>query len=233
VPLTHAGTETELTQAQIDLEAMRAWSKLLPEVTTANGKQAIAKINTPQLTITLAIAEKRKVALDKVLGLLEGLKCKVLVLSPGAATRLEGSAQTIVTCAQVVASLRTSLSQIAELSKKEKADQDAWKKEVADAKKQRRKPTIPKPVASKPRTTAELSVTLQPVFLVNATAAQVLFYPKDTLELPARGNPQGLEWWHFQHECAAKRPWGELLTEIGFSQDILQAPGIPASDSTF
>ena len=233
VPLTRGRTEIELTQDQIDLEALRAWSRLLSDIHAVKNNRVVSRVDMPQLTIALAITPSRKRPLEKILELLEGAKCRVLVLSAGDATQMESAVQTIVTCAQVATTLRQALTQIEEQAKQEKVDRDAWLKEARTARKQHRKPAIPRPVPSKPRARAQLGVTLQPVFLVDASPERVLFYPEAVLELPGLGKPGGLEWWHFQHEYAAGRLWGDLLKDIGFSQDVLQAPLIPEKDSPF
>jgi len=59
--------------------------------------------------------------------------------------------------------------------------------------------------------------------------SRLLFAPSDIVELPAgptnnmEDSWRTLEWWHYQHECSYKQPWGELVAICGLSQTVVGA----------
>jgi hypothetical protein len=81
------------------------------------------------------------------------------------------------------------------------------------------------------------SVTLRPIFVVNAALADLVFAPGDQVRLPAPKSTnladlwRPLEWWHYQHEDAFGVAWSELLSRCGFSRAILAGADPPGDPS--
>ena len=47
------------------------------------------------------------------------------------------------------------------------------------------------------------------------------------IQLPAMGNAQTLEWWHYQSHVARDKEWSKLVSDIGLSELIVTAPAEP------
>lgn len=83
----------------------------------------------------------------------------------------------------------------------------------------------------KSRTRSWLEVTIEPSFLKDE-AEKALdgypFLPGDVVYTPGPGVARTLEWWHHQSKVAYGPSWGELMTQLGYSSEVLTGVGVPA-----
>jgi hypothetical protein len=106
-------------------------------------------------------------------------------------------------------------------------------KAKSDAKPTKKKSELPKKAAPAPPTPLpkEWTLIVQPVFARTPDAANMTFMPEDSVVLPPGSNANHLEWWHYQHRTAGPT-WGDLLSECGYSIDVMRTPrvGFPGAD---
>src|SRR6185369_17383071 len=87
--------------------------------------------------------------------------------------------------------------------------------------------------ASKAPAPEKRMLTLQPIFksgweppTERDVLAQIPFQPGDVADVPAPGQPVGMEWWHYQRSDLlgsgkSRRMWGQILMELGWTREGL------------
>lgn len=211
-----------LTVGRLDDTFMAAWHATLQSVRKELAR--CVKVVTPQLTITLTWGKGNKADdAPKVAGKLRQFADKKFysVLEVQGVPRLQTGAE-----------WATYLEGVpAELEKQALVNQALRDAEVKEAEQKDKKKA--KKIASAPPKIEKLMLTLQPIFDLEFSAPEtagledfLTLLPNDVVNLPAPGNPIGMEWWHFQRSDLlgsgkSRRKWGDLLDDIGWKREPL------------
>jgi hypothetical protein len=211
-----------LTVARIDDTFMAGWNTLLQAVRKELARSV--KVSVPQITITLTWGKGNKADdAPKVAGKLRQFADKKFysVLELEGVPRLQTGAE----WATYIEGVPAALEQQAAVTEAKKAA-EVQEAEKTDKKKAKR-------IASAPPKIEKLMLTLQPIFDLAFSAAEttaledfLTLLPNDVVNLPAPGQPIGMEWWHFQRSDLlgsgkSRRKWGDLLEEIGWKREAL------------
>lgn len=211
-----------LTVERFDDAFMAGWSIVLQAFRKELARSV--KVVVPQIAITLTWGKGNKADdAPKVAGKLRQFADKKFF----SVLELEGvpRIQTGADWATYLEGVPAALEQQALVNEAQRAA------EVQEAEKTDKKKA--KKIASAPPKIEKLLLTLQPIFdleFAGAAASTVeellTLIPDDVVNLPAPGQPIGMEWWHFQRSDLlgsgkARRKWGDLLEEIGWRREVL------------
>jgi hypothetical protein len=217
--------------ADLDVEFMLAWARALPQMTPGKHTIAFVTIQAPQVTIQLSAVDAGMAQLETVFAKLDESGAKsfaivaigkeaildpALVAASGKPALVAGDVGKIDTGA----AWRAKLENVATLFKDSAPvnQTPASKAPGAGAKR-------PAPVKSVQRDSADLRISLQPIFekTVPTSLDAVAFRVGQNCEMPTPGNGEQLEWWHYQHFSSAKVPYPAMLAQIGYWPDLLFA----------
>jgi hypothetical protein len=211
-----------LTVGRIDDTFMAGWHTQLQSMRKELAR--CVKVAVPQITVTLTWGKGNKADdAPKVAGKLRQFADKKFysVLELEGVPRLQSGAE----WATYLEGVPAALEQQAAVNEAKRAA------EVQEAEKTDKKKA--KKIASAPPKIEKLMLTLQPIFDLAFSASEtttledfLTLLPNDVVNLPAPGQPIGMEWWHFQRSDLlgsgkSRRKWGDLLEEIGWRRETL------------
>ncbi len=211
-----------LTVARLDDTFVAGWSTLLQSMSKELARAV--KVLVPQITITLTWGKGNKADdAPKVAGKLREFSDKKFysVLELEGVPRLQTGAE----WATYIEGIPAALEQQALVNEAKKAA------EVQEAEKTDKKKA--KKIASAPPRIEKFMLTLQPIFDLEFSASVttpledfLTLLPNDVVNLPAPGQPIGMEWWHFQRSDLlgsgkTRQQWGDLLGDIGWKRETL------------
>lgn len=211
-----------LTVGRLDDAFMAEWHAFLLSVRKELARSV--KVAVPQIMVTLTWGKGNKAEdAPKVAGKLRQFADKNFysVLELEGIPRLQTGSEWVT----YIEGAPAALEQQALVNEARRAA-EVQELEKTDKKKAKR-------IASAPPKIEKLMLTLQPIFDLEFLASEttalddfLTLLPNDVVNLPAPGEPIGMEWWHFQRSDLlgagkARRKWGDLLEEVGWRRECL------------
>jgi len=211
VTVSRGKVKMTTTVSALDAEFMTAWNAALKAMKKEIAKSV--KVNAPQIVITLSWSPAK----------IEDAKKIAAKLREMAGKKFYG----------VLADEGVSPVQSAEAWAQYIEDKPQKLEEQAPANQNVTTTAGIKTPSSKAKPVS-WTLTLQPIFDVAYTpdpaatsvADTVKLMPGDLVEVPAPGQPIGMEWWHFQRSDLlgsgkSRRMWGDFLIEVGWTRECL------------